>query len=221
MINYLLKYTLLTILCCIFLPITHISAQPLTIEDVLSGIEQKYSGKSFKADLTQITTTAAIDLKDTYSGKAWFSHPGKMKWQYISPQNHVFITNGTTLWFYIPEENQVRISSAEQFFKAGSGGAFLSDISLVRKNYTSRIKETTTTDIVVELIPIEKTPQISSIDLWVNKASYEIRQAVTRNEYNDTTEFIFNNIEFTKIDPQFFEFKPSNDMIIINEDQNI
>lgn len=221
MMKHMLRYIILITCFFLFSPQVNVSAQKLTIGKVLDALEKKYRGKSFTADLEQITTTTAIDLQDKYSGKVWFSHPGKMRWEYLSPQNHIFITNGKTLWFYIPEQNQVHISNAESFFQAGAGGAFLSDISLIKNNYSAKIKTDTDPYVIVELIPKKPVPQVSSIDLWIHRAVFEIHQAMTRNEYNDTTQLIFTNIKFTAIAPELFEFIPRNNMTIINENQNL
>ena len=76
-------------------------------EAVLSAIEKKYAGKSFEASFYQISKLEALDITEKASGKASFSHPGKMKWEYLEPEQHEIITNGKSLWIYRPEENQV------------------------------------------------------------------------------------------------------------------
>lgn len=187
-------------------------------EDVLSAIEKKYSGKSFEADFTQISTLTALDIKEEASGHAFFSHPGKMRWQYSAPEQHEIITNGKNLWIYRPDENQVMQGDASSFFKSGAGGAFLSDISLVRKNYTIRVKEATADHVEIDLVAKIETPEISLIVIRVSKKNNEIQRVVTHNAYNDTTLFEFKNIRFKDIDPAVFEFKASEGLNIIKMD---
>jgi len=187
-------------------------------EDILTAIEEKYSDKSFKADFTQVSKLAALDIKEEASGTALFSHPGKMRWKYLTPQLHEIITNGTSLWIYRPEENQVMHGDASQFFQSGAGGAFLSDISLIRKNFTITVKEVTTNYVEIDLIAKRKTRDISSIVIRISQKNSEIEQVVTYNPYDDTTLFQFSNIQFENIDPEIFEFQIPGEVDIIEMD---
>lgn len=188
-------------------------------EDILTAVEKKYAGKSFEADFTQTATLAALDISEQASGKANFSHPGKMRWQYLEPEHHEIITNGSSLWIYRPQENQVMMGDASQFFKAGAGGAFLSDISLVRKNYTIRVKEITADYVEIDLVAKKKIPEISLIVIRVSQKNNEIQRVTTYNAYDDTTVFEFKNIRFRQVDPDLFEFSLPQGVNIINLDQ--
>ena len=185
-------------------------------ENILTTIEKKYSGKSFVADFTQISKLSALDITERASGKASFSHPGKMRWEYMEPEHHKIITNGKLLWIFRPRENQVMQGDASQFFKAGGGGAFLSDISLIRKNYIIHIKEVNVDYVEIDLFAKEKNVDISSIVIRISQKNNDIIRIVTYNPYNDTTQFEFKNIQFKKIDPALFEFKPFKGLNIID-----
>ena len=187
-------------------------------EEILNDIEKKYSDKSFEARFTQISTLAALDITEKAIGKAFFSHPGKMRWEYIKPGRHEIITNGKSLWIFRPEENQVMIGDASKFFKSGTGGAFLSDISLVRKNYTISVKEVTSDYVEIDLLSKQKESDISLISIRISKKNSEIIRVLTQNAYNDTTLFKFSDIQFKEIDPEVFEFIPSEKLNIIEMD---
>ena len=38
------------------------------------------------------------------SGTVYFSRPGRMRWEYESPQEKLFLVDGTNAWFYIPAD---------------------------------------------------------------------------------------------------------------------
>ncbi len=177
-----------------------------TTEAALSAIEKRYSGKSFEASFYQVSKLAALDITEKATGKASFSHPGKMRWEYLEPEKHEIITNGKALWIYRPEEKQVMQGNAESFFKTGAGGAFLSDISLVRKNYIITTKEATDDYTELDLVAKKETPDISLIVIRVSKKTSDIVRIVTRNMYGDTTLFEFNDIQFKPVAPSRFEF---------------
>jgi outer membrane lipoprotein carrier protein len=39
------------------------------------------------------------------SGTVYFSKPGRMRWEYESPEQKLFIVDGTNVWFYIPADH--------------------------------------------------------------------------------------------------------------------
>ncbi|WP_299983248.1 outer membrane lipoprotein carrier protein LolA [Desulfobacula sp.] len=204
--------------CCLFFSTASATGSDIIKNDILDAIEKKYSGKSFEANFTQISRLAALDIIEKASGRASFSHPGKMKWEYMEPAHHEIITNGKVLWIFRPDENQVMQGDASQFFKSGAGGAFLSDISLIRKNYTISLKEITVDYVEMDLVAKTKKSDISSIVIRVSQKNSEIERVVTYNPYDDTILFEFSGIQFKKIDPGVFEFKVPYGVNIIEMD---
>lgn len=187
-------------------------------EDTLTAIEKLYTHNGFSADFNQISKLAALEITETASGKAWFSHPGKMRWLYLSPQRHEIITNAQTLWIYRPDQNQVMRGDARKFFKAGAGGAFLSDIGLMRKNYTIDVKETTDTHISFLLTAKQENPDLVTLLIQVSRTTHEIQKVTTQNTYGDTTSFEFTHIQFKPMAPAIFEFKIPEGSSIIEMD---
>jgi outer membrane lipoprotein carrier protein len=39
------------------------------------------------------------------SGTVYFSRPGRMRWEYESPEEKLFIVDGTNVWFYVPADH--------------------------------------------------------------------------------------------------------------------
>ncbi|MCG8551671.1 MAG: outer membrane lipoprotein carrier protein LolA [Desulfobacterales bacterium] len=185
---------------------------------IVSGIEAKYANKSFSADFEQATRLTALDVTEIAKGKAWFSHPGKMKWTYQSPDHHEIITNGKKLWIYRPENNQVMIGNAAPFFQSGSGGAFLADIHKIREAFTIEPGKSGENASQLELTPKKKTPELAKIRIIVDLPGYEIPVVETENIYGDTTKFIFTNIRFGSFDEQIFKLTPPPGAEIIEID---
>lgn len=211
--------------CIVFLLLSAVSFAPLNIarsaspgDEVLTAIEKLYTHNGFSADFNQISKLSALDITETASGKAWFSHPGKMRWLYLSPQRHEIITNGRTLWIYRPDQEQVMRGNAQKFFKAGAGGAFLSDIGLMRKNFTIEAQETTDTHISFLLTAKQENPDLVTILIRVSRSTHEIQQVTTQNTYGDTTSLEFIHIQFKPMEPTVFEFKIPEGSSIIEMD---
>jgi outer membrane lipoprotein carrier protein len=41
------------------------------------------------------------------SGTVYFSRPGRMRWDYESPEQKLFLVDGTNVWFYVPADRTV------------------------------------------------------------------------------------------------------------------
>jgi outer membrane lipoprotein carrier protein len=47
-------------------------------------------------------------MERTESGTLWLKKPGKMRWEYRSPREKVFVSDGKDAWFYVPDDRQAR-----------------------------------------------------------------------------------------------------------------
>ena len=84
-------------------------AQPnrVTAREAAAKIDARYNRmKSLRADFTENYSGAGIDR--TESGTLWLKKPGKMRWDYTSPRQKIFLIDGHTAWFYVPGERQAR-----------------------------------------------------------------------------------------------------------------
>ena len=41
------------------------------------------------------------------SGTVYFSRPGRMRWEYESPETKLFLVDGANVWFYVPSDHTV------------------------------------------------------------------------------------------------------------------
>jgi outer membrane lipoprotein carrier protein len=86
-------------------PVTAAVAPAPTLEQAAAGIEKRYAeGGDFKARFTQETRQASVkDLVLKKKGQVFFKRPGLMRWDYTEPDQVYYISDGQTLWNYIPE----------------------------------------------------------------------------------------------------------------------
>jgi outer membrane lipoprotein carrier protein len=48
------------------------------------------------------------------SGTAYFRRPGKMRWEYASPEKNLFIVDGKFAWFYVPADHTASRVAAKE-----------------------------------------------------------------------------------------------------------
>ncbi|HXY50196.1 MAG TPA: outer membrane lipoprotein chaperone LolA [Terriglobales bacterium] len=80
---------------------------PADITQVARAVDEHYNRlRSLEADFTESYQGAGMDR--TESGTLWLKKPGKMRWEYRSPREKLFVTDGKDAWFYLPGERQAR-----------------------------------------------------------------------------------------------------------------
>jgi outer membrane lipoprotein carrier protein len=84
------------------------------IQEVIKTVEARYhSSHTLKAIFLERYNEGRLTAR-VESGTAYFSRPGRMRWEYESPEQKLFLTDGKTTWFYVPADHTVsRISMKE------------------------------------------------------------------------------------------------------------
>ena len=180
----------------------------VSLADVMEQVEKRYAFSGFSANFFQASTIKAMEITDSASGKAFFKRPDKMRWEYETPDRQTIITDGNRLWIYRPDDNQVMVGEAPSFFEDGKGFSFLSDMKLVKKQFTILLDKKVEDDThVLKLLPRQKAFDVSVIYLFVSTKTFEVVKIVTYNSYEDETRIEFKDIQFKqKLDESLFNF---------------
>jgi outer membrane lipoprotein carrier protein len=193
------------------------------LDKVIGGVEKRYQASGFTADFDQTSTIKAMDISDYAAGRVYFKRPGKMRWEYVTPEKQLILTDGKRLWIHRPEDNQVLIGKAPVYFGDGRGASFLADVKLIREKFDLSLEaEKDDNYHKLKLIPREKSLELTSIYLWVSKKTYEVIQISTFNSYEDETRIIMKNIQFQKaLDDSLFRLKvpPKSDVQYLDEER--
>jgi outer membrane lipoprotein carrier protein len=71
------------------------------------GIEARYHNASaLKATFLQ-RRSEGKRAAEIESGTVYFRKPGRMRWEYESPETKLFVTDGKSAWFFVPADHTV------------------------------------------------------------------------------------------------------------------
>jgi outer membrane lipoprotein carrier protein len=92
----------------IWLMILFASFAPATgVRDAVRAMESRYRhARTLKAEFYERFS----DGKGSFaaeSGTVYFSRPGRMRWEYESPEQKLFLVDGTNVWLYVPADRTV------------------------------------------------------------------------------------------------------------------
>jgi outer membrane lipoprotein carrier protein len=102
-------------------------AVPVQGEDIhqlAHAVDDHYNHlRSLQADFTEIYRGDGAERVE--SGTLWLKKPRKMRWEYRSPKEKLFISDGQAVWFYLPAERQLRKTTLKKLDDFRSPLAFL------------------------------------------------------------------------------------------------
>jgi chaperone LolA len=92
-------------LACSVLAAAASSGAPDDAQRFVQLVESRYhSARTLRAVFLERYTEGRITVR-LESGTAYFSRPGRMRWEYEEPENKLFLTDGKTVWFYVPADH--------------------------------------------------------------------------------------------------------------------
>ncbi len=100
---------------------------PSSAQDVRAlahAVDDHYNHlRSLQSDFTEIYRGDGPERVE--SGTLWLKKPRKMRWEYRSPKEKLFVSDGQVVWFYLPAERQLRKTEFKKLDDLRSPLAFL------------------------------------------------------------------------------------------------
>jgi outer membrane lipoprotein carrier protein len=94
------------------------------IHQLARAVDEHYNHlRSLQTDFTEIYRGAGAERSE--SGTLWLKKPRKMRWEYRSPREKLFVSDGKAVWFYLPAERQLRKTDFKKLDDLRSPIAFL------------------------------------------------------------------------------------------------
>ena len=94
------------------------------VKTIAAAVDAHYNHlRSLQAEFTEAYRGSGMDRRE--SGTLWLKKPGKMRWEYRSPEEKLFVTDGDQAWLYLPSAKQARKSSLRKMDDLRSPLAFL------------------------------------------------------------------------------------------------
>lgn len=147
------------------------------------------------------------------SGLMWLKKPGKMRWEYQSPREKLFVTDGKNAWFYVPGERQARRASVKNLDDLRSPLRYLLGRTKLEKEFEGLSfapdqTPSTPGNVVLRGIPKSMADRISQVLLEITPENRIARIYIEELD-GSTTEFRFREQkENVQVADQRFKFRP-------------
>ncbi len=188
-----------------------LSAQP-DVHAIADKVDQRYNHmQTLEAQFAETYSGAGMTRKE--SGTLELKKPGRMRWDYDEPRPKMFLTDGSTAWFYVPGEKQVRRTPVKQIEDLRSPLRYLLGKTKLEKEFVglaiaSDAKPLNAGDIVLRGVPKGMEERVSQTLLEVTPEGL-ITRIVVEELDGSVTEFRFlQQKENVQIADARFKFVP-------------
>jgi outer membrane lipoprotein carrier protein len=180
------------------------------VHAVAQAVDERYNHlRSLQAEFTEIYRGAGMER--TESGTLWLKKPGKMRWEYRSPRDKLFLSDGKDAWFYVPGERQVRRTAVKKLDDLRSPLAFLLGKTKLEKelqglSLAPDVAPLAAGNVVLRGVPKSLADRVSQVLLEIT-AEHWISRIMIEEVDGSVTEYRFSSYrENADVPDQRFQF---------------
>ena len=171
------------------------------VHSIATAIDEHYNHlRTLQTEFTEVYRGAGIERME--SGTLWLAKggmkkPGKMRWEYRSPREKLFVSDGKDAWFYVPADRQARKTEARKLDDIRSPLAFLLGKSKLEKELQALslapdVTPLTSGNVVLRGVPQALADRVSEIQLEVTP-DHRISRIVIEEVDGSVTEYRFSD----------------------------
>mgnify|MGYP001428869196 FL=1 len=222
-----LKYFLLS-LFVLLIPAL-VKAQEMDSLEIAQKLQSTYEkALNLVADFKQTTAMKFSSRVRQGSGTMIFRKPGRMRWDYRSPDYQVLISDGETISMYFEKSNQMIVSNAREYLQSDVTYSFFAGTGDILKDFDvsdpDLVTDSMDNSFLIKLTPKSSHPHVSSIHAWISHDTFLITHLQIVDHFETVTDLFFFNIlinadhyDSREIKEDLFLFIPPADTEIIEQ----
>jgi outer membrane lipoprotein carrier protein len=182
---------------CLLLACTAASAEQPTeaLRDFFAGLV------TLQADFEQQVVDENGSLQQSSQGHMWIMRPGRFRWDYEEPYRQQIVADGTRLWSYDEDLEQVTVQAAGKVLTA-TPAMLLSGEQPLEQVFTLE-----TDGDSVRLLPKTDDSNITALNLYLEAGL--LQEITAQDSFSNTTTFRFSKLERNPSLPEdLFVFEP-------------
>lgn len=192
--------------------LVHAQAKPTETPVALMGRVQKYydSTRDLHARFEQQLTSPARSPQKA-GGDVWLKKPGKMRWDYTTPEKKLMVSDGATLWVYEPEDEQAFKQSLKDNALPAQVSFLLGEGKLANEfdpSYTT-LDGLGANEVALKMVPKTGTAAYRYLVFVVDQKSGMVTQTVIYDQAGGTNRLKFADVKQNGgVDDGKFKFAP-------------
>jgi len=147
--------------------------------------------------------------------------PGKMRWEYTTPEKKPFVADGHKMYSYVPKDRQVIVSTIPPQDEAASPAMFLTGKGSIIRDYSvafDKIPEAAAGSIALRLTPKQREAEYSWLTLVVEPGTLKLQMLITVDSQGGRSAFTFSNLkENPRLADNLFVFQMPRNVDVITD----
>jgi len=190
-------------------PTLAFSASVDTLKTMLNGTT------TAKGRFAQIVMDKNNKTLQQSSGTMEFSRPGKFRWEYVKPYEQTIVGDGSRLWIYDKDLNQVTVRKLDRALGA-SPAALLAGSNEIEKSYS--LKSAGENGGLDWLEAVPKTRDTAFERIRLGFSGLNLQAMELRDQFGQVTVIRFADLERNpRLSPEAFRFTPPKGADVISE----
>jgi outer membrane lipoprotein carrier protein len=177
--------------------------------DVAVALQRKYDAiKDFSASFIQTYEGGVLRRKASESGTVYVKKPGRMRWDYTSPEKKLFVSDGRTMFLYFPADKQVMKNPVPAQDEATSAVLFLMGKGDIVRDFNVKWAEGGTENTYrLRLDPRTRQTEYDWLEVAADRHTLQIVGLTAADAQGGRSSFSFSNFkENVGLADKMFEF---------------
>jgi len=186
----MIRYLLTIWAALLLLAVPAYAAPPAELPDILAALKKGYASMAdLQADFSQKTYVAALKREEKGSGDLSLKKTegsAMFRFNYVKPKQQI-ISNGKSVWYYLPENRQVILTDTAKLFAGGNAMAisYLTGLGNVEADFDIKLLTATADkkgNYLLELVPKKQNASVAKLHLAVSAAAVEKSRSADSSE---------------------------------------
>ncbi|MGH9349008.1 MAG: LolA family protein [Vicinamibacterales bacterium] len=166
-------------------------------EALARSLQQRYARvRDFSADFVHTYRGGVLRTQATERGTMAVKKPGRMRWVYTAPEKKTFVSDGTKIYSYIPQDRQVIVSDVPREDEATTAVMFLAGKGDIGRDFTASDGNGGPAGTwALKLVPKRAELDYDALVVFLDPATLQIRGLTTTDSQGGESTFTFSNMK--------------------------
>lgn len=169
------------------------------IDELIDALQVKYdSVRNFSAAFEQTYAGGVLRTTLVERGTVMIKKPGKMRWRYTSPEEKLFVSDGASLYSYLPIDRQVIVGAVPSGDSVSTPALFLAGRGDLSHDFSAAYDDAAEAPPgvwAVELTPARSDVDYTRLTLVVDRESLSVTQVRATDFQGAVSTFTFSDLK--------------------------
>ena len=170
-----------------------------------------------EASFTQRFTPKGFKNAQVESGSVLFGSLPMMRWSYTSPEEKLFVFDGSKSWFYVPADKQVTVASIDEARKRELPFLLVGDAAARARAFNIK-EQRKGSSVITTLQPRESSAMIRNIVVTTSASDHLIQHIEYTDREGNHTSFDLGGYHLRSASAELFRFTPPAGVQVVSGD---